>query len=101
MQPKFPVWLLIISILQILASLALCALLLVIGSAFSGEVTLNIIQAAVLILILVTPLLCLWLARKQWHAGRNKIAVLTVFAPIWLFLLIGVAVELLAGIISR
>jgi hypothetical protein len=101
MQPKFPIWLLVISILQILASFALGALLVIIGSAFGGETSLSLLQAAVLGLILAIPLFCLWLARKQWQAGRSKLAILTALAPIWLFLLIGALLELGAGLISR
>lgn len=101
MQPKFPIWLLVISVIEILVSLALVFFGMVIKSAFSGQVSLDAILVAVIGVIVLIPLLCLWLARKQWHAGRNKIAILTACAPMSLFLLIGVVLEINGGITGR
>jgi hypothetical protein len=82
-----------------LLAMAVSAFFLILGSAFSGELSLNLGSIAVLLALLLPPPLCLYLARRQWPVGRHGVAKLLAFAPILLFFVIGVVLELVMGLL--
>jgi hypothetical protein len=93
MDPKFPVWMTIALTLQILIALAFSAYLLILGSGYNGESSLDLASLAGLMILLLPPMLCSWLAHRQWLAGRFTAAKVLALAPVLLVGFIGVGAE--------
>ncbi len=94
MPSKFPVWIYGVLALQFLLALVIGAFLLIMGNAYSGGPALDLMTIIVLLGLLLPPLLCMWLARRQWEAGRSAAAKLLAFAPVLLILAVGAFAEL-------
>ena len=95
MVQKFPVWIYVVLAVQFLSALALCAFVVMLGSAFSGKIELDFAQSALIFGLLALPVLSLWLARTQWRAGRSTAANMLAFAPILLFFAISAVMRFL------
>jgi hypothetical protein len=93
MMSKFPVWITIVLALQMLVALAVSAFLLILGSAYGGGGSLNLGSITGLVALILPPPLCFWLARQQWQGGRYGVAKLLAFAPILLFCVLAVFLE--------
>lgn len=95
MTPKFPIWIYLVLGVQTLLTLAFLAFLVMLGSAFSGEISLSGFQIAVIAAPLIVIALCVWFARQQWHAGHFNAAKGLAFAPLPSFLALALILELL------
>ncbi len=95
MTPKFPIWIYLVLGVQTLLTLAILAFLVMLGSAFSGEISLSVFQTAVIAAPLVVIALCTWLSRQQWHAGHYNAAKALAFAPLAVFVALSLVLELL------
>jgi hypothetical protein len=83
MTPNFPIWMTIVLALQMLSAFALAVLLWIFGSMFDG--TLGLGNTVLIGFILLSPLLCWWLARSRWQAGKHGLAKALAFSPILIF----------------
>lgn len=83
MTVKFPIWIYIVLGLQLLGCLALALFVFIMGSAYDGVLEPH--NIALIVIISVTPIICVWLARSQWQAGRYNPAKVLAIAPALLF----------------
>jgi hypothetical protein len=95
MTPRFPIWITLVLGVQTLLTVAILAFLVILGSAFSGEVSLGALQVAMIAAPLLVIAVCAWLSRQQWHTGRYSAAKALAFAPLAVFVALSFVLELL------
>jgi len=95
MTQKFPIWIYLVLGVQTLLTLAILAFLVMLGSAFSGELSLDALQVAVIVAPLLVIVLCAWCSRQQWSANRYNAAKALAFAPLAVFVALSLVLELL------
>lgn len=92
---KFPLWIYLVLGVQVLFTLAGIAFVLMLGSAFSGELSLTPFQIAVLAAPLLVIAFCVWLSRQLWQTGQYNAAKALAFAPLAVFVGLFLGLELL------